>query len=153
MRRSLMVCGWLILGAGMVSAQEKKADPLPAKVGAAWEKAGAEVGWMGTSRIGGYLLFAAKREELVATRVVPAFQIRAWGAVKLTKLPAPAQAFGLKLARSGITDAELKELASLKHLTSIDLGDTRVTAGGLKALTPLKHLTSLSLGDTKLTDA
>ena len=42
-----MVCGWLILGSGTAPAQEKKAEGLPADVVAAWEKAAAEVGWMG----------------------------------------------------------------------------------------------------------
>src|SRR4051812_18854452 len=108
MRWTRMVCGWLILGSGMALAQEKKVEGLSAEVVKAWKAADATVGWMGNSRIGGYLLFTENRQELVAKHMVPAFQIRAWGAVNVTELPAPTKAFGLKLASSGITDAGLK---------------------------------------------
>ena len=40
-----------------------------------------------------------------------------------------------------MTDAGLKELAPLKNLTALDLGDTQVTDAGLKELAPLKNLT------------
>ena len=154
MRWTLMVCGWLILGSGTAPAQEKKAEGLPADVVAAWEKAGAEVGWMGPShRPFGVLEFAARREGLAATRVVPAFRIKIWREGMLTKVPASAQAFGLDLSFSGMTDAGLKELASLKQLTSLYLGGTQVTDAGLKELAPLKQLTYLELGSTKVTGA
>ena len=44
-----------------------------------------------------------------------------------------------------MTDAELKELAALKNLTTLDLFRTRVTGAGIKELAGLKGLTSLQL--------
>ena len=52
-----------------------------------------------------------------------------------------------------MTDAGLKELANLKHLTSLNLHRTKVTDEGLKELTSLKYLTSLDLRLTNVTDA
>ena len=149
-----MVCGWLILGSGTAPAQEKKAEGLPADVVAAWKEAGAEVGWMGPSRRPfGLLEFTARREELAASRVVPAFRIYVWREGMLAKLPSPARAFGLDLTHSGMTDAGLKELAPLKQLASLGLGFTKVTDAGLKELASLKQLTYLYLDGTKVTDA
>ena len=52
-----------------------------------------------------------------------------------------------------VTDADLKELAALKNLTTLDLIGTEVTDAGLKELATLKNLTTLNLGFTKVTDA
>ena len=52
-----------------------------------------------------------------------------------------------------MTDAGLKELAGLKSLQTLDLGDTQVTDAGLKELAGLKSLQTLDLSDTKVTDA
>jgi hypothetical protein len=51
-----------------------------------------------------------------------------------------------------VTDAGLKDLASLEKLTYLGLGSTRVTDAGLKELAPLKGLVTLGLFDTKVTD-
>lgn len=51
------------------------------------------------------------------------------------------------------TDAQFKELAALKNLTTLYLSDTRVTGVGLKELSALKNLTTLKLSDSLLTDA
>jgi hypothetical protein len=60
----------------------------------------------------------------------------------------------LKLdAASKITDAGLKEVASLKHLQDLGLGSTQVTDAGLKHLAGLKQLKALNLNFTKVTDA
>ena len=54
---------------------------------------------------------------------------------------------------TGVTDAGLKELATLKNLTTLDLSNTGVTDAGLKELAPLKNLTTLNLGGfTRVTD-
>ena len=52
-----------------------------------------------------------------------------------------------------IGDADLKGLACLKNLATLDLGDTEVTDARLKQLAVLKKLTSLTLICTKVTDA
>ena len=134
-------------GSTQKAAQEKKAEGLPAEVVAAWQKAGAEVGWMGPNRQHPSILwsFTSNREQLVAARAVPTFKIRVWREGMWAKLPAPAQAFGLNLTISGLTDEGLKELASLKQLTSLYLYRTKVTDVGLKELAPLTQLTSLGL--------
>ena len=52
-----------------------------------------------------------------------------------------------------VTDAGLKELAGLKHLTSLRLNQTKVTDAGLKHLAALPNLAVLSLDESKVTDA
>ena len=59
----------------------------------------------------------------------------------------------LYLSGAAVTDAGLKELASLKNLTTLDLSATKVTDAGLKELTALKNLAALILSDTQVTDA
>jgi hypothetical protein len=72
----------------------------------------------------------------------------------LKHLAAFSQMQVLKLdAATNITDAGLKELASLKTLQDLGLGSTQVTDAGLKHLTGLKDLQKLNLNFTKVTDA
>ena len=52
------------------------------------------------------------------------------------------------LSGTEVTDAELKVLAALKDLTTLNLFHTRVTGAGLKELAALKNLTTLHLGGT-----
>ena len=52
-----------------------------------------------------------------------------------------------------VADADLKELAQLKQLQSLNLHCTEVTDAGLKELAALKQLQSLNLVGTKVTDA
>src|SRR5205814_5092336 len=47
---------------------------------------------------------------------------------------------GVVLARTKVTDAGLKHLKELKHLTRLDLSSTNVTDKGLKELRELKNL-------------
>ena len=49
------------------------------------------------------------------------------------------------LSSTKVTDAQLKDLAALKNLTTLDLSDTRVTGAGIKELAALKNLTTLRL--------
>lgn len=63
----------------------------------------------------------------------------------------PVTAVDLFLTRAA--DADLKELATLRHLGRLDLGATRVTDAGVKELAGLKTLADLTLGATKVTDA
>ena len=63
------------------------------------------------------------------------------------------QITSLALCRSPVTDAGLRELATLKNLTWLDLRDTRVADAGLKELAGLKNLDTLLLQGTQVTDA
>ena len=115
------------------SDQGPTAEPLrPApEVIAAWEKAGAEFrpGW----------------------RDVPHFRFGLFPTEKLNGLPSPEVPFGLHFR--SVTDAGLKELASLTQLRALHLGGTQVTDAGLKELASLTQLRMLDLGGTQVTDA
>src|SRR5262245_16800995 len=56
------------------------------------------------------------------------------------------------LVGADVTDASLKELASLKNLAVLHLHKTKVTGAGLKDLGALKNLSELDLFGTKVTD-
>ena len=72
----------------------KAKGELPKEVIAAWEKAGAEAGWMAPRwRLG--VRFWKDRAGLDAGRTVPGFRFTGWPE-GLAKLPAPEQAFGLE---------------------------------------------------------
>ena len=51
-----------------------------------------------------------------------------------------------------VTDASLKDIATLKNLVKLNLTHTPVTGSGLMELAALKHLTNLSLGGPQVTD-
>ena len=53
---------------------------------------------------------------------------------------------------TGLTDEGLKEVGSLKNLTSLGLGMTQVTDAGLKNLASLERLASLDLRRSGVTD-
>ena len=59
----------------------------------------------------------------------------------------------LNMAGSKISDAGLKDIASLEKLTRLHLENTAVGDAGVAALTDLKHLAYLNLYGTKVTDA
>ena len=132
---------------------------MPKEIVQAWEKAGAEVGWMRHHPEGG-LIFATETKSDAGVAELPAFSFR-WQAGVLPKLPPPAAPFGLFLGRNPnmttdewtVTDAGLKELADLKSLQSLALGGSRVTDAGLKELAGLKGLRTLYLDRTRITDA
>ncbi len=128
------------LGGGTALGQAEGAPgPLPPALAAAWQKAGAEVGWMRPHPIG-YLQFVPGPAG--KARDVPAFRLSRWRAGMLAKLPVPAAPFGLYLVGTEVTDAGLKHLAELKQLRGLDLRETKVTAKGKadlkKALPKLK---------------
>src|ERR1700681_4626928 len=58
---------------------------------------------------------------------------------------------GVRLWGPEIREAELKELASLKQLQSLNVSFTNVTAAELKELAGLKQLQSLDLSGTEVT--
>jgi hypothetical protein len=104
--------------------------PLPPEVVRAWEKAGAEVGWMGSVEAG-VLRFRAGDEGKAGE--VPGFRF-VWKAGVLPKLAPPAAPFGLDIGLAfKVKDADLKELAALKHLQMLSLSHaSKVTDAGVK---------------------
>src|SRR5262249_55083470 len=151
----LVMAALAMLGTGGLRGAEPPPDhhpprPLPREIIEAWQQAGAEVGWM---RVGehGYHFFLPEKEGKAGDQ--PAFRFATWREGLLAKLPAPARAFGLSLDGTQITDAGLKELASLKNLHALDLHRTPVTDAGLKELAGLESLRALDLGWNPVTDA
>ncbi len=122
---------------------------VPQDVRQAWMNAGAEVGWQGMKDFL-VLDFKIMPEGLVG--VVPAFRFKVWKADTVGKLPAPNVPFGLDILGTDATDADLKELATLESLHTLDLAFTKVTDDGLKHLSRLKSLHVLCLFATKVTD-
>ncbi len=59
----------------------------------------------------------------------------------------------LDASHSGLNDAVLGQLASLKHLTRLNLANTKITSTGLVALAGLAHLRYLNLTETNVDDA
>ncbi len=144
----------MVLPAQLVSlAQEPAKEPVrPApEVIAAWEKAGAEFGWISVNQWG-HLDWRSGKAKPVAG-APPAFLFKVFPTGRLTALPPPEVPFGLRLNGHQVTDAGLKELAGLTQLQSLDFRETQVTDAGLKELAGLKQLRMLNLGVTQVTDA
>lgn len=141
----------LVLTAGIAiraGADEPKA--LPRDVTDAWEKAGAMTGWVGRDE-NGALGFRAggpgKKGE------VPGFRLVRWEAGALAKLPAPAAAFGLDLSSSTASDADMKALAKMKSLDTLNADETQITDAGLKELAGLNQLRVVCLFGARVKDA
>ncbi len=60
---------------------------------------------------------------------------------------------GVHLRERPVTDADLKELAPLTNLRSLNLSRTQVTDAGMKELAQFKSLRSLGIRETQITDA
>ena len=83
----------------------------------------------------------------------PAFRFDSWQPRKLSSLPSPASGFGLSFINNKeINDAVLKELAGMKTLLGLDLGNTPITDVGMKELGCLVSLQTLNLWGTRVTD-
>jgi hypothetical protein len=106
--------------------------PLPDTTTKAWINAGATLGWMKYDNDTG-LVFLEKPE----VGAVPAFKFTKWQEGQLTKLPAPAEPFGVYLAKTEIGDPGLKELARFKTLSSLCLCETEATFDAVDALRKL----------------
>jgi Leucine-rich repeat (LRR) protein len=89
------------------------------------------------------------------TRSEDVVELNLWGApvtgAGLKEVATLKNLKSLLLGQTKVTDAGLRELAPLKDLATLDLGGTKVTDDGLKELAPLQKLTTLSLPGT-LTD-
>ena len=117
---------------GRADEKQDGPKPLPPEIVKAWTDAGARVGWMDR--------FMHFHEGQGEKGEAPAFRFDGWTAGIVAKLPSPQAAFGLDLNSSRVTDAQLKELAALKNLQSLNLFCTNVTDAGLKELAGLKRL-------------
>lgn len=141
----------LVLTLGIVaraSADEPK--PLPRDVTEAWERSGAMTGWVGRDE-NGALGFRAGGQGKKGE--VPGFRLVRWEAGALAKLPAPAAAFGLDLSSSAAGDADMKDLARMKSLDTLNADETQITDAGLKELVGLKQLRVICLFGTRIKDA
>ena len=108
----------------------------------------------------------AALEKKLGVRLVPRSQVPTDGLILRTasspRRCADATLAGLKpvahfivdaeLARTEVTDAGMKTLATWANLRSIDLTRTAVTSDGLSALTVLQKLEVLNLTDTEVDD-
>jgi hypothetical protein len=154
--KSVTAVGWLVLtlaSAGTAWGQPtaERPEPLSAEVRAAWERAGAVVGWMGREEAG--LNFrAGAGEGKVGELPAFSFEWGHWHAGVIPRLPAPRQRFGLDLGGARVTDAGLKELAALEQLRLLDLRGGRMTDAGLKDLSACQRLQALDLTGTQVTD-
>ncbi len=133
------------------AAEGARPESLPADVVAAWEKAGAETGWMMPDEFGVLEFRAAgvaKEGEL------PRFRFREWRERMLSQPPPPERAFGLDLSHSRVTEACLRELAGLKSLRALNLGFCKGVADAtLKELAGMMQLQALDLCDMTMNDA
>ncbi len=121
---------------------------MPKTIRAAWENAGAKVGWIKPDGEWDDANEAKPGE-------IPAFAfVIVQGAI--SKLPVPDQRFGIDLSGTRVTsapanDTDLRELAGLKQLQALKLVATRVTDVGLKELAGLTQLLTLDLSATQVT--
>lgn len=84
---------------------------------------------------------------------ISAVNAKAFNDHQASLLPGLAeQIVSLKLAGSKVTDASLREIAKLKHLTRLHLDHTDVSDAGLAHLKSLAHLEYVNLIGTKVTD-
>ena len=141
--------------AGAEADKKEAPKPLPPEIVKAWTDAGAEPGWMTDvppESTGGYQFWEPFREEAEAG-TMPAFRYHQKMDV-LARLPDPGVGFGLDLHCWPGKDAELKELAGLKSLQSLNIGGAlNLTDAGLKELAALKNLKGLYLFYSHVSDA
>src|SRR5262245_12677628 len=101
---SLLLAGWLM---GTVALCQKGPEAGPDV--ARWKKTGARAGWMGPDLSSGFWAFTEERRAEAAKGAIPAFAVRPWKAGALTRVPPPAQPFGLDLTDSGFKDENVQE--------------------------------------------
>jgi len=115
----------------------------------AWEKAGAQFGWI-------YITDSGSLEWLTEKRRMPesvaAFRFSQLPTGKANVLPSPGIPFGVYLRGSQVTDIGLKQLAGQKQLQILTFLETRITDRGMKELARLTNLQALSLSYSQLTD-
>jgi internalin A len=115
---------------------------------AAWEKAGAEFGWVKTIDLTGTgTEFIPAKQDLdnAAEAYYAAVRFRVFPRGKLHTLPMPERCLRLKLEDDSITDDDLQELTQLVHLQWLVFYRAKVTDAGLKHLAGLQELQRLAL--------
>src|SRR5262245_27835640 len=128
----------------------KAPGPLPAGLVKAWNEAGATIGSIRPDGERGHLEFGPSS---TGPRSVPAFRFKTWRKGMIAALQAPTSSFGLDLSLVKVTDADLKELGGLDHLTHLSLSDTAEnTDAGLKCVAAMEGLTHLELSGAGVTD-
>jgi len=120
------------------------------KVSAAWQKAGALVGWLAQTEDGAWRYLGAEPKGVAS---LPVFLWQKFEPGVIAKLPVPSVPFAIGLGGTKMNNAGLKELAKLQNLRSLDISHTQVTDAGLKQLAAIKKLRSLDLGASMVTDA
>lgn len=131
-----------------VDGADKEAPRRPApEILKAWRCIGANVGWMKMEPGDNRPTFQVEGQ----IRGLTVFQFTEWKEGVLAAMPDPGAPFGLGLNLTKMTDAGLKELASLKSLQELHLAGTQVTDVGLKELAGWKNLRTLDLRWTKVT--
>jgi hypothetical protein len=125
--------GAVTFGCSMQFDQNPK--PLPTKLVAAWEKAGAEVGWTQPDELGFYEFWPS--QHAVAGEI-PAFRFGEWKPGIFETLPQPDDQFGLFFEGGLSPDGALKGLGGLKSIPVLSFRNTHITGIGLKELTGLK---------------
>ncbi len=136
---------------GELQAHAQEAGPLrPAPdVIAAWEKSGAEFGWIYEDESGA-LIWRSKTEYLPGA--MPSFRIWQPPRGRSKPLPGPGVPFGVYFKGSLVTDAALDQIAELEQLHTLTVSETTVTDRGLKALAGLVHLQILNLSNTAVSN-
>ena len=92
-------------------------------------------------------------EENVAENKVVQFIEKLRGKVARDEELPDKPVIAVALFGTKVTDAGLQQLAELKSLHTLNLGNTRVTDAGLQQLAGLTNLTMLTLDGTQITDA
>jgi hypothetical protein len=141
-------------------AQLSSSKPLSPEVVSAWEKAGAEAGWIGpVPEWPEHLIYRhdakGRRGEVAAFTALHywRFRIPVCQPLSFDKLPAPTSAFGLQYSFSEPTKAEIEALARMSNLQILDLAYSNLTDAGLEGLMKLKNLRCLDLQGTSVSDA
>ncbi|AWB65591.1 hypothetical protein C2869_03690 [Saccharobesus litoralis] len=116
----------LKLGEFAEKEQEQIAE-LPADVVAQLEQAGFHVSRIQQGKPYVSLIYAKVKQDIHEQTIA-------------TLLQAKAQTKWLKLAKSSVTDQQLKQLAEMKKLTQLDLSNTQISKQGLAAFTERSNL-------------
>jgi hypothetical protein len=133
------------------SAGDKLQTPkaLPPEIVKAWTGVGAQLGWVQQQPLMPYVtMYAAKP----AAGTIPEFLFPRLQEGDVAKLPDPGTPFQLSIF--GATNANLKEISSMKNLQSLMvIADPQVGDAGLDYLRSLDNLRSLNLMNTAVSDA
>jgi internalin A len=128
--------------------------PLPFDTLYAWRKAGAYPGWMNPV---GWINVEGSCDEQSEPGDIPAFLIGQLTPGVISQLPAPDQSFGLYLSQDSnhlvdITIPILNGLSKFRHLQVLTITSIQMTDADVKQIASLTQLHALNLVGTQLTD-